>query len=192
MTVAPDVYPLSLRLLHWGTTLLVATQAVLAAVNALVYEGKPLLAEAVVQTHLSLGILLFGLTAIRLGLRSAAMTPRLPADMTPTARWFAGSLHAILYALLLLLPVTGYVKLAALGFEIQVFGVFALPPLPLDAALAAAARRLHSGGAIVLGGLLLLHIGAALLHCRLLGSPVLQRMWPSRQRLRNKGIGITE
>ena len=188
----PNIYPLSLRLLHWGTALLVAAQVVLAAVNALVYEGHPLLAEAAVQAHLTLGALIFGFTVVRIGLRATTATPRLPATMSPRLRRLAGSLHGTLYVLLLVLPATGYVKLAALGFEIQILGLLALPPLPLDPALADTARRLHSGCAALLGGLLLLHVGAAILHGRLLGSPVLQRMWPSRQKPEDRGIRVTE
>lgn len=173
----PEIYPRRLRLLHWITALLVAGQAGLAAINAAVYEGHPLLAETAVQAHLSLGLLILLLTLLRLSWRLRAVTPGLPGDLTGKARWAARGLHGALYALLLFLPVTGYVKLAALGFEIIAFGLIALPTLPLDPQTAAAARVLHGAGAALLAGLLVLHIGAAVFHRRLFGGPVIQRMW---------------
>lgn len=178
----PEVYPRRLRLLHWITALLVAGQATLAAINAAVYEGHPLLAEAVVQAHLSFGLLVLLLTLLRLAFRLTDALPDLPRDLTLGQRWAARGLHGALYVLLLLLPVTGYVKLAALGFEITAFGLIALPALPLDPQLAATARALHGAGAGLLAGLLVLHVGAAVFHRRLLGAPVMQRMWgPMRE-----------
>ncbi len=130
------------------------------------------------QAHLSLGALVFALTLLRLGLRlsSAALPP--PAAMTPAARRAARLVQAALYALLILLPVSGYLKLAALGFQVVLFGVLPLPPLPFDPAVAAAARALHVAAAALLGLLLMGHIGAAVFHARLFGQPVLARMFP--------------
>ena len=173
----PARYPLPLRLLHAVTAVLVAVQVGLAAVNAAVYEGDPVLAEAVVQAHLSLGALVFALTLLRLALRLSGAVPP-PAAMTPAARRAARLLQAALYALLILLPVSGYLKLAALGFQVVLFGLLPLPPLPFDPAVAAAARALHAGAAVLLGLLLVGHVGAAVLHARLFGQPVLARMFP--------------
>ena len=133
-----------------------------------------------VQTHLSLGALIFALTLVRLALRLSIATPP-PAATSPAPRKAALAVQAALYVLLLLLPLTGYLKLAALGFQIVLFGVLALPALPFDPGLAAAARTLHAGAAALLGLLLLGHVGAALLHARLFGQPVLDRMVPGRR-----------
>ena len=156
-------------------------QVVLAAVNALVYEGHPVLAEAAVQAHLSFGATILVLTVLRFVCRLSLGVPALPDDMPPAARRAAQSVHAALYLLLLALPLSGYVKLAALGYEIVLFGILALPPLPFDPALATAARDLHTTAAVCLGILLTGHIAAALLHRRLFGQPVLQRMFTPQQ-----------
>lgn len=180
MSAVTDTYPRRLRLLHWTTALLVAAQAGLALANALVYERRPVLAEAVVQAHLSFGVLIFALTLLRLAVRATAACPALPGDMAPPIRFAARAVHAALYALLLILPLSGYVKLAALGFEITVFGLAPLPALPVDPDLAALARSVHTGAAIALGILLTGHIGAAVFYRHLMGAPVLQRMYPAR------------
>jgi len=168
--------------LHLITALLVLTQITLAAVNALVYEGHPVLAEAAVQTHLSLGALILVLTVLRFLCRLSLGVPALPDDMPPPARRAAQAVHAALYLLLLALPLSGYVKLAALGYEVVLFGILALPPLAFDPALATAARDLHAAAAACLGILLTGHIAAALFHRRMFGQPVLQRMFAPRRR----------
>lgn len=165
-------------------------QVALAAVNALVYEGHPVLAEAAVQAHLSLGAVILLITVLRLLCRLALHVPALPDTMQTAARRAAQAVHAALYLLLLALPLSGYVKLAALGYEIVLFGLVALPPLPFDPALAAAARDLHAAAAVILGILLTGHIAAALLHRRLFGQPVIRRMFPRMfpmRRNRNPG-----
>ncbi len=179
MSAGPAAYARPLRLLHWTTALLVAAQAGLALTNALVYERRPVLAETVVQAHLSLGVLIFGLTLLRLAVRAAMVSPAMPGDMAPPMWLAARTVHAALYVLLLVLPLSGYVKLAALGFEIVVFGLLPLPALPVDPDLAALARSMHTGAAIALGVLLTGHIGAAVFHKLLMGAPVLQRMYPT-------------
>lgn len=152
---------------------------VLAAVNAAVYEGRPVLAEAVVQVHLSLGAVILALTLLRLAWRVSADLPPCPTGMSRAARSATRLVHAALYLLLLVLPLSGYVKLAALGFQILLFGSLPLPALPFDPELAAAARILHAAAAALLGLLLLGHAGAALWHERLFGTPVLDRMFPA-------------
>lgn len=173
------VYPTGLRLIHWGTALLVAAQFALALTNALVYESRPRTAEAVVQAHLSIGALVFAATVVRLVWRLAVVAPKSPSKATPVTRLAAHIVHVALYALLLALPVTGYVKLAALGFDITVFGVVTLPPLTVDVGLSGLARSAHTAGAALLSILLAGHVAAALFHTRLFGTPVLQRMWLS-------------
>lgn len=158
-------------------------QVALAAVNAAVYENNPVLAEMAVQTHLSCGALVFGLTAVRLVWRLCVATPALPQAMGSPARFAAHAVHGALYALLLLLPLSGYVKLAALGYEVMLFGTLPLPALPFDPDVAALARRLHTLGASLLGLLVVGHVAAALFHARLFGQSVLGRMFsqPARR-----------
>lgn len=151
-----------------------------AGLNAMTYERHPVLAEMVVQAHLSCGALVFGLTVSRLVWRFSTPTPSMPRMMGLAAQRTALAVHAALYALLLVLPVSGYVKLAALGFEAELFGFLPLPALPFDAVLAARAHSLHGWASVLLGCLLACHVGAALFHRRLFGQPVLGRMFPPR------------
>ncbi|MEO1200195.1 MAG: cytochrome b/b6 domain-containing protein [Pseudomonadota bacterium] len=170
------LYPWPLRLTHWLTVGLVIVQVGLAITNWLVYEPRPILAEALVQAHLSLGALAFAITLARLGLRLWLGRPAFPDVMRSATRHAARVVHALLYVLLLALPITGYIKLAALGFEITLFGIIALPALPFDPELATRARLAHRALAILLGLAVVGHALAAIFHARLFGGVVLYRM----------------
>lgn len=167
-------YSLGLRILHWLTAVLVLVQVSLAVLNTLLYEPRPILAEWLVQAHISLGAVILTLTLCRILLRLRSPVP--PRSPCPTIRNASNCVHLLLYACLLALPISGYLKLAALGFEIRLFAGLPLPALALDPALAAGAKVVHEATALVLGALVMAHIAAALLHNRLDGQSVLRRM----------------
>ena len=167
-------YSLTLRVLHWTTAGLVALQVILAIANIVLYEPRPVLAEALVQTHISFGAVVFLLSLARVGARFASPAP--VKSPTPALNAAAQAVHVFLYLCLFALPITGYLKLAALGFTITLFGVVPLPALPLNVPLAQSANGLHDAVALVLGGLLALHVAAALFHRRLDGRSVLPHM----------------
>lgn len=164
-----------LRLAHWTTVSLVAAQCTLAGLNALLYEPRPVLAEALVQAHISLGLLILVLTLARLAIRLGPSGQAAPAVRTGLPG-LVGVVHSGLYIVLLLLPVTGYVKLAALGYEIRLFSALSLPALPFDPWLSSLAQVAHVYLSATLGVLVAVHVVGALLHRHLFGSPILSRM----------------
>ena len=175
MSDAGSRHGLALRLIHWTTVGLVAAQFALAALNALLYEPRPRLAEALVQTHLSLGALTFAVTLARLWVRLTPGMARAPAVPAPWKYLIPGT-HLILYGCLLLLPVAGYGRLAALGFEMTILGMIRLPALGFDPTLANRLADLHGLLATVLAAAVVLHVAGAVLHRRVFGEPVLHRM----------------
>ena len=96
--------------------------------------------------------------------------------MGRTKRHLAHATHLALYAVLIALPVSGWLKLAALGYPVRAFGLMPLPVLDFMPDVARRARTAHELLAMVLGGLLALHIAAAVFHKRLTGTAVLSRM----------------
>lgn len=167
-------YSLHLRLIHWIAVALVTMQVVLAVLNMLLYEPRPIFAETLVQAHIAVGAVLFLLTVVRMMSRWLSTAP--PKSTSPGLRLAAMISHGSLYICLLALPITGYLKLAALGFTVTPFGLVALPVLPLNTSLAQAADRAHDGVATLLGALLSLHIAAVFLHHRLDGRRVMNHM----------------
>src|ERR1700757_4186058 len=85
------------------------------------------------------------------------------------ARWWNGAAgagsHSLLYALMLLQPIIGWLGASAFGAVVNVFGLFDLPVLlHQDKGLAALLFLIHKIGAFMLAALVTLHIGGALLH----------------------------
>jgi cytochrome b561 len=127
---------------------------------------------ALTQVHKSWGVVIFALALLRLGWRLASPRPPLPAAMPRWQRRAAAATHAALYALMLLLPVTGWLLASAspvqdlLQMQNLVFGRIALPDpfVPGSDALDRAFRTLHAGAAIALAALLAVHVAAALRH----------------------------
>jgi cytochrome b561 len=87
--------------------------------------------------------------------------------------------HAVLYGLLILMPVAGYVRVKAGGFPIEMLDALGVPSLvPRSDAIAAAAKSIHYAGGLALAAFVLLHVSAALYHGILRKDGVFSRMWP--------------
>jgi len=167
-------YSLHLRVIHWLSAALVAVQIALALLNTVLYEPRPILAEALVQAHISVGSVLFLVTLSRLVARW--YSPKVQMPNKTVLRLAATSIHGALYACLFALPITGYLKLAALGFTVAPFGLFPLPSLSLNVPAAQFADQAHDLIALALGALLVLHIAAAVFHRRLDGRSVMHHI----------------
>lgn len=174
------------KLLHW----LVAAVAIglLGLGFAMVWLVGDLAAQfRLYQLHKSLGVLALALVLARLAWRALnPVVPAFPAAMPAWERTAARLTHRALYALLLLLPLTGWAMASAspLGIPTVVFGLFTLPsPVAPSARLEDALRLVHGLLALALALLLLLHVGGALRHHFVSRDDVLRRMLPRfRQR----------
>lgn len=129
--------------------------------------------------HKSIGLTVFALTLLRMSWRLFAGVPK-PVPGTP--RWqnaLATLTHAGLYALLLAIPLSGWLFNSAAGFPLRWFGLFRLPALAhFDPSLKAFARDLHETLFWVLAALVVVHSAAALYHHYRLHDRVLVRMLP--------------
>jgi cytochrome b561 len=127
--------------------------------------------------HKWIGVTVFLLTLVRLAWRLAH-----PVPLAPMPRWqqrAAAVSHALLYALLLAIPLSGWLYSSATGVQVVYLGVFALPDLVAkDKALAAALKTVHQTLNFTLLALVLVHGGAALKHHFVDRDAVLLRMLP--------------
>jgi cytochrome b561 len=172
------------KALHWLVAALVVGMLLLGF--AMVWLVADLGAKfRLHQLHKSCGVLVFALVLLRLGWRGLNRTvPSLPDGLRPWERSAARLTHRGFYALLLLLPVTGWITASAspLGIPTVVFGWFELPnPVGPDGALEGVVSWVHAALALALVVLLALHVGAALKHHFVLRDDVLRRMLPGRQ-----------
>ena len=102
--------------------------------------------------------------------------------MPPLERLAAHLGHWGLYALMLAIPLSGWLMSSAKGFQTVWFGVLPLPDLlDKDKALGNTLQTVHAVLNLGLIGLLLAHVGAALKHHFLQRDDVLTRMLPRRR-----------
>lgn len=163
--------------LHWLTALLVLL------IIALPY-GSDLFAALlggrgdVFTLHKSLGLLVLALTVLRLIVRSRHGAPQLlPVDAVLQQR-AAKAGHALLYLLLLLMPLSG---LFFASRPIELFWLLPVGPLPFPEAVRGAAKTFHVTVQYLLFALILGHAFMALWHHYRLRDGVLAAMLPANR-----------
>lgn len=170
------------RACHWLTVALLLAIIPLGLVMGGVPRGP--LQDGCFVTHESLGLTVLGLTVLRLAWRLAQPTPR-PATLTRLERRASGIVHALLYLVLFLMPITGYLFITWRGIGLHYFGLVEVPALLAPAKpRAALALLVHTTLPWAIYALVALHVGAALHHHFLRRDDVLWRMlpWPARRR----------
>ncbi len=142
----------------------------------------------IIGLHKSLGLTVILLTIVRLGWRLTNPPPMLPAHMTRLERRLAQFTHIVFYALMFILPLSGWALASTGRAPIRWFGLVDVPHLPV----AASQRGLFGESHELLGwtmiGLLVLHILAALKHHILDRDDVLAGMLPFIRRRLGRAI----
>jgi cytochrome b561 len=139
--------------------------------------------NALMELHKSLGFLVIFLTLGRIGWRLAHAPPPWPAHMTPLERRLAGAVHLAFYALLLVLPLSGWAMLSTGRTVVPtvVFGVLAVPPLPVPQALGDSFQAAHHQFGWAMLVLLAVHVLATAKHRIFDREALLARMWVQRE-----------
>ncbi len=131
--------------------------------------------------HKWAGVTVFLLVLLRLGWRVTHVPPPLPAGMPSWQVRAAAAGHHLLYVLMIVVPLSGWLMSSAKGFQTVWFGVLPLPDLlDKDKALGDALLRTHEClnylFMAVVGG----HVTAALKHQFVDRDGLLSRMLPWR------------
>lgn len=172
----PTTYPPLARTLHWTIAICVLAAIPLGIAMGQVPSGPT--QNTLFDLHRSFGFLILVLAVIRWANRLAGGTPRAFPVEPAWKRVAAHAVHELLYVLLLVMPILGWVGTSAYGATIRVFWLFDLPALVAkNEALAEQLLPLHATLGLVMGGLVVIHIAAALHHQFVLRDPVLTRMW---------------
>jgi cytochrome b561 len=173
----PRTYGPVARTFHWSIAGLLLLQIPLAfyMVDQPLGPGK----LGNYALHKSIGLLLFTVTALRLAWRLTHAVPSLPAG---TARWqriTARGTQLLLYALLLLMPLTGLLRSQAANFQVSFFGLFTLPTLVgVDEQWSKGLSAAHETQGTILLVLICAHALAALHHHFFRKDDVLRSMLP--------------
>jgi cytochrome b561 len=120
------------------------------------------------------------LVVLRIAWRLISGAPAYAEALGRLTHIAAQSAHFALYALMIAMPVSGYMESAGSGNRIPWFGLFTFPALlPKDASVKAAGGEAHYLLAWTIGFVLAAHLGAVVWHAAIKRDSVLTRMWPS-------------
>jgi len=162
--------------LHWITAaLIVANLALGVSMVGLPISPRKLSWYVV---HKSIGITIFMLTSLRLAWRALRPHPA-PVAMPAWQRRAAAASHAMMYALLFAIPVSGWVYSSATGVQVVYLGLVPLPDLVArNRALGDVLQLVHVGLNMLLVAVVCLHVAAAVRHHVVDRDRVLARMLP--------------
>ncbi|MBP8307286.1 MAG: cytochrome b [Burkholderiaceae bacterium] len=170
-------YVASSRWLHW---IMAALMAVVIVVGIWIKYFEPAsepFKMRLYNLHESLGVVVFVLVLVRLVNRWRHPPPPLPAGTPALIHFAASATHMGLYALLVLMPVIGFLATNAWGFPLTVFGVLPMPvPLGKNEELAKLLSLLHLSGAIAVVMLIGGHLMGVLYHTFVRRDGLLRRM----------------
>jgi cytochrome b561 len=180
---APRGYPTAARWLHWITALVVLLT--IPAGVIMVTEGisRPL-QNALFLFHKNVGVVILILVILRLAIKLGPAKPDpLPASIPDWQQKASAVSHVALYLLLIVMAVSGYIRVVAGGFPIEMLNAINAPALvPRSDALAETAKSVHYWARYGLVAFVLLHVGAALQHGLIKRDGVFGRMWPPTSR----------
>ena len=173
--------------LHWLIALAIAGQLTMGFSMTALRPGS-FLQFQLYQAHKSVGMTILALSVLRLGWRLMHVPPSLPAAMPIWEQRLARINHAVLYILMLGMPLSGWAVVSAspLNIPTVLYGTVPLPHLPILSTLSnkkavePVLEGIHEAGAWILIALLVGHIAAAWRHHVLLRDDVLIRMLPRR------------
>ena len=166
-------------LLHWGMALLLtgllALGVYMVRLPDVGYDQRKIL---LILVHKAIGMGALAAALLRLGWRLGNALPALAPQIPPGQQVAARFVHLVFYALMIALPMTGWLMSSAGGYPVPLFGGFSLPDL---IGLNDDHFRLYIvvhrwlGYALLL--LVAMHAGAALHHHFVRRDDTLRRMW---------------
>lgn len=178
MSLSPDRYTRTAIALHW----LIAGLIVCAFALGMVMTDLAMSPQKLkfFAWHKWLGITVLGLSAIRAAWRLLHAAPT-PVAMPAWQRQASTFTHLFLYALLFLVPLSGWTYSSASGYPVVYLGLVQLPDLVAkDKVLAESLMELHETLAWLLCALFVVHVAAALKHHLIDRDDTLRRMLPWR------------
>ena len=163
------------KALHWLMVLLIVIQFAIAWTMPGIHRGtRP---ETLINLHLSLGVTILLVALFRLFWRIGHPVPLDSKDVPPWTVGAAYLTHAMLYVLLVAIPLLGWANASSRGWAIKLWGLVPLPLLvPAGSHLGHAAGDIHTLMAYALLALIGLHLAATLYHQFWLRDRVLARM----------------
>ena len=172
----PSRYGLAAIALHWISALFVIVVGVLG----LLHDSWPRRSQGFwINVHAMLGLLVWVLAIARVSWRFRHPAPPLPSDVGQLSRRLSGPVHALLYVLMLVIPILGIITFVWHG-RVFNFGLFQVDfGIRSNRSIFHPTEDIHGYLAYVLFALVCAHAFAALWHHYIRRDGVLSRMWPA-------------
>lgn len=134
----------------------------------------------IMGNHFALGVLIFVVVLARFVWRKSKGVPPPQSGHADWERALAKLVHYLFYALLLVMPLAGWLAMSKYGAPISLWGIVDIPPLPVapDPDGAKAIFGQHATAGTVLLGLIVVHILGTLKHTLIDRDGNLFRMLP--------------
>jgi cytochrome b561 len=177
---APAEYNGIAKTLHWLILALLVVQFGVAWRMPDVHpDTKPV---DLIAWHLSIGAFILLVMLLRLVWRAVSAVPPAPADLAPPLRLLSRMTHFLLYGILIVLPLLGWINASSRGWTVTLLGIIPLPALvPSGSSWGHAMGDVHQLVAWILLGVVGLHVLGALYHRLVLRDGLLTRMLPGRR-----------
>jgi cytochrome b561 len=131
--------------------------------------------------HKWAGVTIFLLVWVRIAWRLTHRPPALPESMSASMQLAAHAGHVLLYLLMIVIPLSGWLMSSAKGFQTVYFGVLPLPDLlHKNKELGDLLANVHLSLNLLLAGIVVGHVAAALKHHLIDKDDVLTRMTSRR------------
>jgi cytochrome b561 len=186
-TTAQTRFALPSRVLHWLMAPMVIAQLLIGVTMVASLAYYPLL----LAIHRPLGVLILAFAVVRLVNRFAHRLPTFLATMSPAERRIATWSEYLLYALLIIQPLTGWAMLSAARFPIILVGPVRLPGIaPHDIDVYAVLRQCHDIFAFLLFATFTAHVCAVLFHTLILRDRLIDRIaiWPTKSQRHDDAV----
>jgi cytochrome b561 len=166
--------------LHWSmAVLLIALTALGLYMVALPDVGFDTRKITLILYHKEFGMLMLALLVVRLAWRVTQILPRLVAHLPDWQKVIARFVHLCFYALMIALPMTGWLMSSAAGFPVSFLELFTLPDLiGRDDYVFQQLIDIHRWLGYALAALIVVHAAAALRHHFAYHDDTLRRMLP--------------
>lgn len=166
------------KILHWLIAGLILAQYLLAELAENAHDGGYVVKQiGLLANHKSVGITILVLAFIRLFWRLFNKPPALPESISPRQQALSHAAHWLIYSLIFLLPITGWLMSSASAYTVSWFHIIVLPDLvSANPTLTDFLHCVHSILSNILLVIVLIHVSAALKHHFIDKDGVLQRM----------------
>jgi len=172
-----ELYTRTAKILHWLIGIALLAQITLGLWMITIPKTPIGVRAGWFNVHKSIGITLAVLILVRILWRLFHQAPPLPATMPKWQRVAAKANHLLLYACMIVMPVSGYLGSSFTKYPILYLGI-KLPQWGWDSpALKDLFSQIHYVTVIIFIALIALHVAAALKHWLIDRDGIMRRMW---------------